>query len=68
MRSKPNENNNSAEQILDVPAPDIALNVALIPDNPQTGQLFFIRGTVRNNGETTTVPFEVVAEVFDENN
>ncbi|MDW8029679.1 MAG: CARDB domain-containing protein, partial [Armatimonadota bacterium] len=66
--SEPNETNNSAEQTLDVPAPDVALNVALVPDNPQTGQTFFVRGIVRNNGETTTVPFTVVAEVFDENN
>ncbi|MEZ8220181.1 hypothetical protein GG496_000348, partial [Candidatus Fervidibacteria bacterium JGI MDM2 JNZ-1-D12] len=66
--NEPNENNNSAEQTLDVPQPDVALNVNLIPDNPQTGQPFFIRGIVRNNGETTTVPFSVVAEVFDADN
>ena len=63
---EPNENNNTQERTITVPVPDIAISAELLPDNPTTGSPFSVRGVVRNEGATTTVPFRVVAEVLDE--
>ncbi len=64
---EPNKNNNTQERTVTVPVPDVAISADLVPNNPSTGQPFYVRGTVRNEGATTTVPFRVVAEVLDEN-
>jgi len=62
---EPNENNNTQERTVTVPAPDIAVSAELLPNNPTTGNPFYVRGVVRNEGATTTVPFRLVAEVLD---
>ncbi len=66
---EPDETNNAAEQsVPEVPAPDLALAVALVPESPFTGQTFLVRGQVRNDGAATRLPFQVVAEALDANN
>lgn len=62
------ETNNSAEITApEVPAPDLALAVALVPDSPFTGQPFSVRGQVRNQGAATRLSFQVTVNILDAN-